>query len=329
MRLPVPCRAARRAAAAVPAALGVALALALVLNLALNLALAAAPAAPSPRHLHPADEVDPLIGTANGGNTFPGAVVPFGMVQWSPETTRGDASRAAAPGGYAYDARRVRGFSLTHLSGTGCRGASGDVPFMPHGGPVASSPAADRQDQVYAERFSHANETARAGSYRVVLESGRAVARAATARTGAARFSFPAGKPATLLIRVSDSEVGSGDAEVTIDAAARTVTGAVTSGNFCGYLDAADRRSYYTLHFVAVFDRPFASAGTWEDGALKPGATTARGGTTYGDDGYPVAGKGSGAWVEFDNAAAPSGGPGSDSSTAPSTAPSGVSSGGP
>jgi len=166
MRLPVPCRAARRAAAAVPAALGLALAAAQAV------ALAMAAAAPPSHHLHLADEVDPLIGTANGGNTFPGAVVPFGMVQWSPETTRGDATRAAAPGGYAYDARRVRGFSLTHLSGTGCRGASGDVPFMPHGGAVASSPAADLRDQVYAERFSHANETARAGSYRVVLESG-------------------------------------------------------------------------------------------------------------------------------------------------------------
>jgi len=88
---------------------------------------------------HPAGEVDPLIGSAGGGNTFPGAVVPFGMVQWSPETTRGDATRAAAPGGYAYEARRVRGFSLTHLSGTGCRGASGDVPFMPHSGEVGSS----------------------------------------------------------------------------------------------------------------------------------------------------------------------------------------------
>jgi len=311
MRLPVPCRAARRAAAAVAAALG----------LAVALAAALAAAAPPSHHLDLADEVDPLIGTANGGNTFPGAVVPFGMVQWSPETTRGDATRAAAPGGYAYDARRVRGFSLTHLSGTGCRGASGDVPFMPHGGAVASSPAADRQDQVYAERFSHANETARAGSYRVVLESGIAVELAATARTGAARFSFPAGKPATLLIRVSDSEVGSGDAEVTVDAAARTVTGAVTSGNFCGYLDAADRRSYYTLHFVAVFDRPFASAGTWEDGALKPGAVAARGGTTYGGDGYPVAGKGSGAWVEFDAAAAPGADPGAAPTAIPGAGP--------
>jgi predicted alpha-1,2-mannosidase len=248
---------------------------------------------------HPADAVDPWIGTAGGGNTFPGAVVPFGMVQWSPETTRGDATRVAAPGGYAWDARRVRGFSLTHLSGTGCRGASGDVPFMPHGGPIAASPSADSKDEMYAERFSHANETARAGRYRVVLASGVAVELTATARTGAARFAFPAGQEAALLLRVSDSEVGSSDARVEIDPAARTVRGEVTSGNFCGYLDAAGRRSYYTLYFVAVFDRELAAYGTWEDGALHPGATAARGGTGYGADGYPVAGHGSGAWVSF------------------------------
>ncbi|MEJ2185639.1 MAG: hypothetical protein P8Z36_06830, partial [Gemmatimonadota bacterium] len=75
---------------------------------------------------NPAAYVDPLIGTANGGNTFPGAVVPFGMVAFSPEVPLSDTRRGAAPGGYQYDARRIRGFALTHLSGTGCRGASGD-----------------------------------------------------------------------------------------------------------------------------------------------------------------------------------------------------------
>src|ERR1700704_5441260 len=108
----------------------------------------------------PAALVDPRIGSSNGGNTFPGAVLPFGMVAWSPETTRGDATRVPAPGGYAWDAQRVRGFSLTHLSGTGCRGASGDVPFMPHVGPIESSPSADATDKIYASRFSHVNELA-------------------------------------------------------------------------------------------------------------------------------------------------------------------------
>jgi len=248
----------------------------------------------------PASYVDPLIGTANGGNTFPGAVVPFGMVQWSPENTRGDATRTPAPGGYQYDATRIRGFSLTHLSGTGCAGASGDVPFMPLVGSVTTAPPVDTTNRTYATSFSHVNETAEAGYYQVRLSSGINVELAATTRTGSGRFRFPASRPATMLVRASDSEVGSSDARVDIDAANRTVSGSVSSGNFCGYINEVDRRSYYTLHFVAVFDQPFASVGTWEDAVLKPGATDASGGTGWGPDGYPAKEKGSGAFIAFD-----------------------------
>jgi len=243
--------------------------------------------------------VDPLIGTAAGGNVFPGAVVPFGMVQWSPETTRGDHSRVAAPGGYAYDVPRVRGFSLTHLSGTGCRGASGDIPVFPHTGPLRVSPAADSTDRFYAARFAHANETAEAGYYQVRLQSGVNVELTATARSGTGRFTFPAGDTATMLIRVSDTEIGSGDAAVRVDAGTRTVSGSVSSGNFCGYLDPVSRHDYYTLYFVAEFDRAFDAVGTWENGTILPDSTTAQGGTTYGTDGYPVNGLGSGAYVRF------------------------------
>src|SRR2546428_7657419 len=96
----------------------------------------------------PAALVDPRIGSSNGGNTFPGAVLPFGMVAFSPETTRGDATRVPAPGGYAWDALRVRGFSLTHLSGTGCRGALRDDPVFPDVGASESAPSADPSDQI-------------------------------------------------------------------------------------------------------------------------------------------------------------------------------------
>lgn len=249
----------------------------------------------------PASLVNPLIGSANGGNTFPGAVAPFGMMQWSPETTRGDHTRVPAPGGYQYDARRIRGFALTHLSGTGCRGASGDVPFMPIAGEVKESPSADATDEMYSARFAHANERAAAGSYQVRLDSDVNVELAAAERSGVARITYPAGRPASLLVRLSDSEVGSGDAHVTIDRAARRVTGSVTSGNFCGYIDAVDRRSYYTLYFAAVIDRPFTGVGVWRDDRVIAGATEASGGTTYDKDGYPAAGKGSGAYVTFDN----------------------------
>jgi predicted alpha-1,2-mannosidase len=248
----------------------------------------------------PASYVDPLIGTANGGNTFPGAVVPFGMVQWSPETTRGDPTRRPAPGGYQYDATRIRGFSLTHLSGTGCRGASGDVPFLPFTGWIESSPSGDTQDRRFAGSFAHPNETAEAGYYQVRFRDGVNTELTATARTGSARFTFPAGEPAFVLVRTSDSEVGSGDAWVEVDEESRTVRGWVSSGNFCGYIHPVIRHDYYTLYFVAEFDRPFTSVGSWENGDLRPGTGVARGGTGYGDAGYPVPGMGSGAYVGFD-----------------------------
>jgi len=104
----------------------------------------------------PASTVNPLIGTTNGGNDYPGAVMPFGMLAWSPEepylkprpkvegapvSKKDDLVRTAAPGGYEYSATKIRGFALTHLMGTGCAGASGDVPFMPFVGAVSSSPA--------------------------------------------------------------------------------------------------------------------------------------------------------------------------------------------
>lgn len=270
---------------------------------ALALVGAAAVARPRPATedavTDPPRYVDPLIGTAAGGNVFPGAVVPFGMVQWSPETTRGDHARVAAPGGYAYDVPRIRGFSLTHLSGTGCRGASGDVPFFPHLGAVRSSPATDSTDRYYAARFAHANETAEPGYYQVRLQSGVNVELTATARTGTGRFTFPAGDTAAMLIRVSDTEIGSGDASVHVDVAARTVSGWVSSGNFCGYIDPVTRHDYYTLYFVAEFDRAFDGVGTWERGTVLPDSTAARGGTTYGADGSPGAGLGSGAYVVF------------------------------
>ncbi len=250
----------------------------------------------------PADEVNPLIGSRHGGNTYPGAVVPFGMLQWSPENTRGKHTRTASPSGYLYDAPRIRGLSLTHLSGAGCAGASGDVPFMPVTTAVQTSPSADLTDAIYASDYTHANERATAGAYRVRLANGVQVELSAATHSGIGSFAFPANKPANLLIRVSDSEVGSSNANVRIDRATHTVSGSVTSGNFCGYLAKADQRSYYTLYFVAQFDQPFSSSGAWHDGEVQPGKTEAQGGTGYDAKGFPTVGKGSGVWLGFDPA---------------------------
>jgi predicted alpha-1,2-mannosidase len=268
----------------------------------------------------PAYTVNPLIGTANGGNDYPGAAVPFGMVAWSPEeprnkprqkvegvpgSMRDDRGRPAAPGGYEYSATKIRGFSLTHLMGTGCAGASGDLPFMPYVGNVQSSPSDDANNEVYASHFSHADEKAVAGYYRAKLADGVTVELTATQRTGDGQFTYPTGQPAVMLVRASDSETGSTDATVKIDASTRTISGSVTSGNFCGYLGTTDRRSYYTLYFVAHFDQPFLSTGTWQNSTVRPNTTEAGGGTTYGARGFPPPGKGSGGWVALDTTKSP------------------------
>ncbi|MBE7211040.1 MAG: GH92 family glycosyl hydrolase, partial [Gluconacetobacter diazotrophicus] len=261
--------------------------------------LGGAAAASSPTQ--PAELVDPLIGTANGGNVFPGAVVPFGMAQLSPEESPDPARTRpiAAPGGYAYKLDRIRGFSLTNVSGWGCAGGSGDVPIMPVIGDPEDSPSRDfRRDA--AQPFRHADERARAGHYSVRLADGIGVELAAGLHTGTMRFGFPTGAAGDLLIRGSDSEAGSEWAHTRIDPARNEVVVEVGSGNFCGYLDPVDRRTYYTLHAVIAFDRPIVRHGTWTDGVVTPGSAEARGGTGYGANGFPDPGHGSGAYIGFD-----------------------------
>jgi hypothetical protein len=83
----------------------------------------------------PASLVNPLIGTTGGGNVFPGPDMPFGMIQWSPDT----APSRPDGGGYSYTAGQITGYGLTHLSGPGC-GAYGDVPILPTTGAVGANP---------------------------------------------------------------------------------------------------------------------------------------------------------------------------------------------
>ena len=156
-------------------------------------------AAPSPRSpvprprsaavTDPASVVNPFLGTSNGGNTFPGADVPFGMVQWSPDTN----SRPQG-GGYAYADSTITGFSLTHLSGPGCDGGASDVPILPTTGAV---------NGTATSTFSHANESANAGYYKVGLGNGVTTELTATTRSGMAKFTFPSTTQANLLFKLS------------------------------------------------------------------------------------------------------------------------------
>lgn len=225
--------------------------------------------------------VNPFTGTANSplpdylggnasGNTFPGATVPFGMVQFSPDTERGFGPEDR--GSYVHRDNVIRGFSLTHLSGPGCP-VFGDVPLMPIAGRVEKSPATSPGD--YVSKFSHERESASPGFYEVALESGVRVRLTATTRTGFAAFDFPASSPATLLINVGRNATGVQEAEWYAEGD-RSVTGMVASGAFCG------TRNRYVLYFAAEFDRPFNSFGSWDGERVLPGVSPARGGKQTG-----------------------------------------------
>lgn len=268
----------------------------------------------------PAAYVNPFIGTEGeksitaAANTVPGAVMPFGMLSFGPETTYSEDMSEhrrykmvkeqnlrlpVSPGGYNYAASRVRGFSLTRLSGTGCLGASGDIPFLPFTNEIKHSPDNDPMDAYYSVGFSHENEQAKPGYYQVKLSNDVNVELTATDRTGIARFQYPENSPARLLVRTSYSQLGSGNANTKIDLEKGEISGHVISGNFCGYLGEYNRRDYYTLYFVAKFDKDFVETGSWENGNVIPNSIEASGGMPYGKRGIPVTGEGSGVWVKF------------------------------
>ena len=108
-----------------------------------------------------AKHVNPFIGTGGHGHTFPGATVPYGMVQLSPDT-RIDGSWDGCSG-YHYDDSTIYGFSHTHLNGTGVSDY-GDIMLMP----TMGEPSFD--NKIYSSTFSHANEKASAGYYAVKLD---------------------------------------------------------------------------------------------------------------------------------------------------------------
>ncbi len=214
--------------------------------------------------------MNPFIGTQDFGNTFPGAALPFGMVQLSPDN--------GGQAGYDHDNTRIDGFSHTHLSGVGC-GALGEVRVMPTTGAVASE-----DPGRFGSHYRHATETARPGYYGVDLTKyGIRAELTATTRTGWHRYTFPATGHANVLFDVgrANMPVYASSVAVTGD---RTVEGSVETGAFC---NSHDRHRVY---FSARFDRPFAGTGTWRSRRLTPGSRQ----TSAGRNGS------NGAWVTFD-----------------------------
>ena len=140
--------------------------------------------------------VNPFVGTGAHGHTYPGAALPFGMVQLSPDT-RLDGWDGCS--GYHFTDTIVYGFSHTHLSGTGVSDY-GDVLLMPFTGEVLFHNGADGQ-AGYASAFDKSSESASPGYYKVRLNKNNIEAElTATPRTGLHRYTFPAGDAAGLLI---------------------------------------------------------------------------------------------------------------------------------
>ena len=156
--------------------------------------------------------VDPFIGTGGDGHTFPGAVVPFGMVQLSPDTAA--VSRGIDPqaeiykhsAGYHYDDDSITGFSHTHFSGTG-HSDLGDLLIMPMTGQAHIQPGSkENPDSGYRSRFSHHSEVASPGYYAVELKDYNIKAElTTTARTGMHRYTFKEKDQAHVVLDLTSS----------------------------------------------------------------------------------------------------------------------------
>ena len=170
--------------------------------------------------------VDTRTWTTGGGNTFPGAIAPWGEVQWSPDTV----PDRSAGGGYSYGDTSITGYSLTHVSGPGC-GAGGDIPMLPMTGAL---PDGNPNDVTTA--FSNDHEIAQAGYYSAESNQPDTITSEFTATRTAPWAASPIRRPnqAGLLIKLHDSQNGEfapSTADVVSD---HEISGSETSGHFCG-----------------------------------------------------------------------------------------------
>ncbi|MNK57746.1 Glycosyl hydrolase family 92 [compost metagenome] len=153
--------------------------------------------------------VDPMIGTAKMGHTYPGATVPFGSVQLSPETDtiayslngkyNGEVYKYCA--GYQYEDKTIVGFSHTHFSGTG-HSDLGDFLIMPTTGKLQLNPGvASKPLSGYRSAFSHSTEKAEPAYYSVFLEDHKIKAElTATTRVGMHQYTFPKSDQAHIIL---------------------------------------------------------------------------------------------------------------------------------
>ena len=202
---------------------------------------------------------NPMCGTGDFNNCFPGADAPFGMIQWSPDT-------GLHKGGYSDTDEEISDFSVDHVSGAGCQYGE-NFAIMPFLGPIPSS-APNRT--TFATYFSHSNELARPGYYKVTLSDGIMAELTTTTRAGFGRFTYTSGHAASIMINAASAVNGTVLSSIKIDTADHVISGYATSKVFCG-------GSLNTTYFYAVFSQPFVSYAAWSGSVVTTGDTTGYG----------------------------------------------------
>ena len=208
--------------------------------------------------------VNPLIGTQKMGHTYPGATVPFGSVQLSPDTDEQphningkynkDTYKYCA--GYQYDDKTIVGFSHTHFSGTGLS-YLGDFLIMPTVGDLQLTPGeANDPKSGFRSAFSHANETAEADYYKVLLEDDNIWAEmTATTRVGFHQYTFPKSDNAHIILDLMHGIYDYADKNVW------TYVRVENDHTIVGYRQTNGWARTRTVYFAMEFSKPFTSYG--------------------------------------------------------------------
>jgi predicted alpha-1,2-mannosidase len=204
--------------------------------------------------------VKPIIGTSKMGHTYPGATVPFGAVQLSPETDtlsyevggkyNGDVYKYCA--GYKYEDKTITGFSHTHFSGTG-HSDLGDFLIMPTQGKLQLNPGtAANPKGGYRSAYSHANETAEAGYYKVKLDDDNITAElTSTTRVGMHQYTFPKSDQSHIILDLM-AGIYNYD-EKTVWTYVRVVNDTLVTGYRQTYGWARTRTVYFAMSFSKAF----------------------------------------------------------------------------
>lgn len=208
------------------------------------------------------DFVNPIVGTDFHGHTFPGATLPGGMVQLSPDTgTEGwDWSS-----GYHYSDNSLIGFSHLHRSGMGA-GDWGDVLLMPVVGELKVVPGSkENPDEGYRSRFSHGEEYASPGYYTVkLMDYGINAELTLTERAGFHRYTFPASEASHIII-----DAGHGIRE---NYRRGSEVNIISDTEIVGHRASHGFVKHKNVYFCAQFSKPFREYGTWSDKKIKPGS---------------------------------------------------------